>query len=114
MTDSREPSGSAMPIEPLGRPIDAVVTLPGSKSYSNRALLVAALARGRSEITDALDSDEPRYMARARQALGVPVRADAAAGVFAVEGVDGRLPVAAATLEIGNAGTAARFLTAAV
>jgi 3-phosphoshikimate 1-carboxyvinyltransferase len=44
----------------------------------------------------------------------VPVRADAAAGVFAVEGVDGRLPVAAATLEIGNAGTAARFLTAAV
>jgi 3-phosphoshikimate 1-carboxyvinyltransferase len=114
MTDSREPSGSAMPIEPLGRPIDAVVTLPGSKSYSNRALLVAALARGRSEITDALDSDDTRYMARALQALGVPVRADAAAGVFAVEGVDGRLPVAAATLEIGNAGTAARFLTAAV
>jgi 3-phosphoshikimate 1-carboxyvinyltransferase len=114
MTDSREPSGSALPIEPLGRPIDAVVTLPGSKSYSNRALLVAALARGRSEITDALDSDDTRYMARALQALGVPVRADAAAGVFAVEGVDGRLPVAAATLEIGNAGTAARFLTAAV
>jgi 3-phosphoshikimate 1-carboxyvinyltransferase len=114
MTDRSALSGAAMPIEPVARPIDAVVTLPGSKSYSNRALLIAALAGGRSEITDALYSDDTRYMERALQALGVRVRADAAARTFVVEGVDGRFPVTTATLEIVNAGTAARFLTAAV
>jgi 3-phosphoshikimate 1-carboxyvinyltransferase len=103
----------ALPIEPVTHPFDAVVELPGSKSYSNRALLVAALARGRSEITRALFSDDTRYMHRALEALGVRVQADAAAASFVVEGIDGRFPAAEATLEIGNAGTAARFLTAA-
>src|SRR5512132_1629302 len=102
------------PVEPVTRPFDAEVALPGSKSYSNRALLVAALARGRSEIARALWSDDTRYMHRALEALGVRVQADEAAGVFVVEGVDGRFPAAEATLDIGNAGTAARFLTAAV
>jgi 3-phosphoshikimate 1-carboxyvinyltransferase len=104
----------ALPIEPITRPFDAVVELPGSKSYSNRALLVAALARGRSEISRALFSDDTRYMQRALEALGVRVRADEAAQSFVVDGVDGRFPATEATLEIGNAGTAARFLTAAV
>ena len=104
----------ALPIEPITRPFDAVVELPGSKSYSNRALLVAALARGRSEITRALFSDDTRYMQRALEALGVRVRADEALQSFVVDGVDGRFPASQATLEIGNAGTAARFLTAAV
>jgi 3-phosphoshikimate 1-carboxyvinyltransferase len=101
-------------IEPVQRPIDGVVTLPGSKSYSNRALLVAALAHGRSEITDALHSDDTRYMERALDRLGVRVQGDEASHAFVVDGVDGRFPAAEATLEIGNAGTAARFLTAAV
>jgi 3-phosphoshikimate 1-carboxyvinyltransferase len=105
---------SVLPIQPITRPFDAVVALPGSKSYSNRALLVAALARGRSEITQALCSDDTRYMHRALEALGVRVRADEAARTFVVDGVDGRFPSTEATLEIGNAGTAARFLTAAV
>src|ERR1700752_440897 len=100
-------------IEPITRLFDATVTLPGSKSYSNRALLVAALARGRSTITQALCSDDTRYMHRALGALGVRVQADEAARTFAVDGVDCRFPAAQATLEIGNAGTAARFLTAA-
>src|SRR5712691_12728467 len=95
-----------MPIEPITRPVDAVVALPGSKSYSNRALLVAALARGRSEITQILCSDDTRYMHRALEALGVRVQADEAARSFVVEGVDGRFPAAEATLDIGNAGTA--------
>ena len=103
-----------LPIEPVTRPFDAVVELPGSKSYSNRALLVASLARGRSEITRALFSDDTRYMHRALEALGVRVQADARSHSFVVDGVDGRFPAAEATLEIGNAGTAARFLTAAV
>ena len=104
----------ALAIEPITQPFDAVVELPGSKSYSNRALLVAALARGRSEITRALFSDDTRYMHRALEALGVRVRADDASRSFTVDGVDGRFPAAEATLQIGNAGTAARFLTAAV
>ena len=104
----------AMQIEPIARPFDAVVELPGSKSYSNRALLVAALARGRSEIAQALFSDDTRYMQRALEALGVRVRADETSQSFVVDGVDGRFPAAHAALEIGNAGTAARFLTAAV
>ena len=59
---SGDGSGASMtlPIEPVTRPFDAVVELPGSKSYSNRALLVAALAAGRSEISDALFSDDTR------------------------------------------------------
>jgi 3-phosphoshikimate 1-carboxyvinyltransferase len=77
-------------------------------------LLVAALARGRSEITRALFSDDTRYMQRALEALGVRVRADETSQSFVVDGVDGRFPASEATLEIGNAGTAARFLTAAV
>src|SRR4029077_17264387 len=101
-------------IEAITRPFDAVIALPGSKSYSNRALLVAALARGTSEITQALASDDTRYMQRALEALGVRVRADGAAHTFVVEGVDGRFPATEAALQIGNAGTAARFLTAAV
>ena len=113
---SGDGTGASMtlPIEPVTRPFDAVVELPGSKSYSNRALLVAALAAGRSEITEALFSDDTRYMHRALEALGVRVQADATARSFVVDGVDGRLPATAATLEVGNAGTAARFLTAAV
>jgi len=104
----------ALPIEPITRPFDVVIELPGSKSYSNRALLVAALARGRSEITRALFSDDTRYMQGALEALGVRVRADEQSQSFVVDGVDGRFPGTQATLEIGNAGTAARFLTAAV
>ncbi|MGH7310217.1 MAG: 3-phosphoshikimate 1-carboxyvinyltransferase [Candidatus Rokuibacteriota bacterium] len=101
-------------IEPITRLFDAVVALPGSKSYSNRALLIAALARGRSQIAQALFSEDTRYMHRALEALGVRVRADETAQAFTVDGIDGRFPVTAATLEVGNAGTAARFLTAAV
>ena len=71
-------------------------------------------AGGGTEITQALASDDTRYMHRALEALGVRVRADEAARTFVVEGVDGRIPATEATLQIGNAGTAARFLTAAV
>src|SRR5206468_2315851 len=84
------------------RPFDAVIELPGSKSYSNRALLVAALARGRTEITRALFSDDTRYMQRALDALGVRVRADETWPSFVVDGVDGRVPASEATLENGR------------
>jgi 3-phosphoshikimate 1-carboxyvinyltransferase len=102
-----------MQIEPITRPIDAVIELPGSKSYTNRALLVAALARGRSEITQALSSDDTHYMHRALETLGVRIH-DVDEHTFVVDGVDGLFPATEATLDVGGAGTAARFLTAAV
>ena len=90
-----------------------MVELPGSKSYSNRALLVAALAAGRSEITEALFSDDTRYMHRALEALGVRVQADAAARTVRRRRRDGRFTAPAAALDVANSGTTARFLTAA-
>lgn len=86
--------------------------LPGSKSYTNRALVLAALARGESLISGALISDDTRYMAQALRALGVSVEEDATGAQFRVRGAGGHIPAAAASVFIGNAGTAARFLPA--
>lgn len=101
-------------IAPATRPIDATIRLPGSKSYTNRALLIAALAAGRSRLRQALFSDDTRYMATALNALGIPVSGDEAAREFVVDGQGGRIPKRQASLFIGNSGTAARFLTAFV
>ncbi len=98
----------------VSRPIDADVVVPGSKSITNRALLVAALADGDSELTGALHSDDTRYMAGALNALGIRVERDEPGARFAVRGGGGTFPVAEADLFVGNAGTAARFLTAAL
>jgi len=101
-------------LTPAAHPIDATVELPGSKSYTNRALLIAALADGPSLITGALFSDDTDYMQQALAALGIAVSADADRATVAVQGSGGRIPTTDAELFIGNAGTAARFLTAAV
>lgn len=84
---------------------------PGSKSITNRALLVAALAGGTSRLTGALKSDDTRYMAQAVRAMGVTVD-EPDATTFVVSG-SGRLQPPAEPLFLGNAGTATRFLTAA-
>jgi 3-phosphoshikimate 1-carboxyvinyltransferase len=86
--------------------------VPGSKSITNRALPIAALARGESELTGALFSDDTRYMAEALNQLGVRVEADEANNAFSVTGGDGTFPAASADLFIGNSGTSVRFLTA--
>ncbi len=85
--------------------------LPGSKSISNRVLLLAALAEGVTEITGLLDSDDTRVMLAALRQLGVEV-ADLGAGRVSVRGAM-RFPVESADLFLGNAGTAFRPLTAA-
>ncbi|HEY1182455.1 MAG TPA: bifunctional 3-phosphoshikimate 1-carboxyvinyltransferase/cytidylate kinase, partial [Rhodocyclaceae bacterium] len=90
-----------------------VVRLPGSKSISNRTLLLAALAEGRTEIHDLLDSDDTQVMLTALKTLGVhiePLGRDS----YAVTGVGGAFPVKQADLFLGNAGTAFRPLTAAL
>jgi 3-phosphoshikimate 1-carboxyvinyltransferase len=101
-------------ITPAAGPIDAVVRLPGSKSYTNRALIVAALALGESHIEQALFSDDTRYMSEALRSLGIEVLALRDEQAIRVVGGAGRLPASCADVFIGNAGTAARFLTALV
>jgi 3-phosphoshikimate 1-carboxyvinyltransferase len=89
------------------------VQLPGSKSISNRVLLLAGLSEGTTVVRDLLDSDDTRVMLAALQALGCTLdhRAD---GALAVTGLGGRLRVHEAALFLGNAGTAMRPLTAAL
>ena len=92
-------------------PIDATVTVPGSKSYTNRALVAAALARGESVIRNALRSDDTSCMIQALNQLGIPA-AEGSDAAICVNGCGGRIPACSATLYVGNAGTAMRFLTA--
>lgn len=107
-------AAAAVAVAPLTRPPDATVRVPGSKSISNRAALLAALADGRSVLDGVLFSDDTRYMATALRALGIAVEADEAAARLTVDGGGGRWPAAAAELFVGNAGTAMRFLVAAL
>lgn len=149
----------AIPIQPISHPLSASVRVPGSKSLTNRALMVAALADGTTRLTNALFSDDSRYFAESLVQLGFEVHlepeaddgkehrdgkdhrdgnlpsrwsSDRAVGrlslarraspAFArlctplpsmtVTGLAGRIPAEQADLYIGNAGTAARFLTA--
>lgn len=99
-------------ILPPGRPLSGRVSPPGSKSITNRALLLAGLARGTSRLTGALKSDDTRYMADALRAMGVTVE-EPDATTFVVTGT-GKLNPPAEPLFLGNAGTATRFLTAAL
>ena len=88
------------------------VRLPGSKSISNRVLLLAALADGETVVSNLLDSDDTRVMLAALDTLGVDVRNNGQSCV--VKGLGGAFPVKSAELFLGNAGTAVRPLTAAL
>jgi 3-phosphoshikimate 1-carboxyvinyltransferase len=107
-------SDATYQVQPLDRPPDCTVQVPGSKSITNRALLIAALARGQSVLDGALFSDDTRYMAESWRRLGVAVEEDRAAQRFRVHGCGGELPAREAQLYAGNAGTAMRFLVAAL
>ena len=93
------------------RRVRGSVKLPGSKSISNRILLLSALAQGDTRIRDLLDSDDTRRMLEALRALGV-VYETTADHALLVRGNGGVFPVKAADLFLGNAGTAFRPLTA--
>ena len=92
-------------------PLSAVVPLPGSKSVTNRALVLAALAPGRSLVRRPLRSRDTELMAAALRGLGVDV-ADTAEGDWVVDGAGGPLSPRAEQVDVGNAGTVARFLPA--
>jgi 3-phosphoshikimate 1-carboxyvinyltransferase len=89
------------------------VRLPGSKSISNRVLLLAALADGETEVRDLLASDDTERMLEALKTLGVGVTALGGEN-WLIKGCGGRFPVKQAELFLGNAGTAFRPLTAAL
>ena len=101
---------STLELAPIGR-VRGTVKLPGSKSISNRTLLLAALARGQTRVRDVLDSDDTRHMVAALRALGVEI-SDEGGNTLLVTGTGGAFPVKSAELFLGNAGTAYRPLTA--
>jgi len=111
-------------IVPLKEPVRAEITVPGSKSITNRALILAALAEGEVTLTGALWSEDTQIMTEALQKLGFEIRVEQDPDEFCnrtitVKGLGGKIPNAGAArkplqLYVGNAGTAARFLAALV
>ncbi len=99
-------------IQPISSPFTSAITPPGSKSITNRALVLAALAAGRSTLSNVLFADDTRVMMDALQTLGFELRPHEQAHSVAMLGRAGAIPVAAARLQCGNSGTTIRFLTA--
>ena len=93
-------------------PVQGSIRPPGSKSITNRAFVCAALARGTSRLTGALDSQDTRVMAAGLSALGIGVAADWERGMLQVDGKGGVIPAAEATIDCAASGTTIRFLSA--
>jgi 3-phosphoshikimate 1-carboxyvinyltransferase len=108
------PYPDKLPIQPFTRPVRGAVTLPGSKSITNRALILAALGRQTVTLRGALFSRDTRIMVAALRALGFAVETDETALTIRIAGRGGEIPAREARIDVGNAGTAARFLTAFV
>lgn len=95
--------------------VEGTINLPGSKSLSNRALLLAALAKGTTKVTNLLDSDDIRHMLNALKALGVRYHLSDDKTICEIEGLGGAFNIQDnLSLFLGNAGTAMRPLTAAL
>ena len=99
-------------IRPFQTPARGVAQVPGSKSITNRALILAALADGVTFFTGALFSRDTRILIAALQSLGFEVSADETACTIHIAGLGGCIPNTRAKIHVGTAGTAARFLTA--
>ncbi|MDA0346071.1 MAG: 3-phosphoshikimate 1-carboxyvinyltransferase [Verrucomicrobia bacterium] len=99
-------------IKPFSRPVSGAVEVPGSKSITNRMLMLACMASNTVELTGALLSDDSQYMVECLQKLGFQVKIDPAKKSIHVSGTKGEIPSEKASLFVGVAGTAARFLTA--
>ena len=97
-------------IQPISKPVVASIDIPGSKSYTNRALLIAALAEGQSELSGILFSDDTERMLDSLRKLGTYLEIDRLNHLVRVNGNSGRIPVSEANLDIGNSGTASRSL----
>lgn len=100
-------------IQPVKKPVQASIKIPGSKSITNRALLLAALAGGISEISSILVSDDTTAFIEALRQLGVMIQYDPTTETCIVAGCSGRFPKNEASIWCAEAGTVARFLLAA-
>src|SRR5215831_4873107 len=111
-------------ILPLNGPVQAEITVPGSKSITNRALVLAALASGETKLPGALWSEDTQVMVEGLRKLGFEIRVEPDSNEFCnrtitVKGLGGKIPNAGTVQKPlgifgGNAGTAARFLSALV
>ncbi len=99
-------------LEPFSAPFDLTFTPPGSKSLTNRALVLAALAKGTSELTNVLFADDTRIMLDCLTKLGISLQVDEPTHTVRVVGGLGKIPASSAELFCGNSGTTIRFLTA--
>ena len=105
MSDSLE-------IQPVTKPIRGAIRPPGSKSLTNRALIVASLAEGTSRLSGLLDSRDTRVMADGLRQMGIELQFDPTCGTAVVRGCAGAPPASSAAIRIDNSGTSIRFLTA--
>lgn len=99
-------------IRPANEPIDRDITIPGSKSFTNRALIIAALAKGPSTLSGILRSDDSYWCIETLKAMGVAIQLKD--NQVHIEGTGGRWPIQKGKLYIGAAGTIARFLPGAL
>jgi 3-phosphoshikimate 1-carboxyvinyltransferase len=99
-------------IQPFTKPIHGTLPIPGSKSITNRALILAALSNQEIELQGCLLSEDTRIMCRALQALGIQLQVEEATHKITIRGCGINWPINEAEIHVGNAGTAARFLTA--
>ena len=100
-------------IKPVDK-VNATVRIPGSKSYTNRALITALLASGESVVKNALLSEDTRVMISCLGELGIQVNVVTEENRLTIKGCEGKIPVDGASLFARNAGTVVRFMTAAL
>src|SRR3954462_13705804 len=103
---------SDLSIDPIPAPFKATLSPPGSKSLTNRALVLAALSDGVCELTNVLFADDTRVMLDGLAKLGFKLEIDEANHIVRVHGRGGEIPSQTAELFCGNSGTTIRFLTA--
>lgn len=99
-------------VKRMSKPVDAVVSVPGSKSITNRALLMAALSGGACRLDGVLFSDDSRHFLSCLTKLGFAVTVNEAERTVILQGQGGKIPKDQGEIHVGSAGTAARFLTA--
>lgn len=102
---------SEITLAPIRKPFDSRITPPGSKSLTNRALVLAALSRGESNIRNVLVAEDTQVMLAGLAKLGFRVDADESARAVRVQGSGGTVPADHAEIHCGNSGTTIRFLT---
>lgn len=103
---------SDVTIDPVRHPFTATITPPGSKSITNRSLILAAIAAGKSTLSNILLADDTRVMIESLTELGFEIDVNEPRRSLSIGGKSGAIPTAAAKLFCGNSGTTIRFLTA--